>query len=315
MIKSLPPSTPATAIVSGFSSGIGFELARALARQGGKVIGIAQNVEKGRRAIETLKVETGNPSLTFYAADLSLMRDVKAVTDIIRLKYEKIDILINNVGSIFQKHCFTEEGLEQTFALNHLGVAGLTLALLPQMKKGKILTIASAAHEGVTIDFSDIQMKQHYDGWQQYRRTKLMNILFTRHLARRLPDGICACAAHPGFVATNFGQNNRFAWRWMMRIMMLAAITPQQSACSLIPILMDEKFSSANGQYFDRGHPTAPSVYAQNSEIEEALWQDTLDYLKKFDLESGTEKELSPTYTQANINTKHSEKKLEPFAS
>ncbi len=315
MIKSLPPTTPATAIVSGFSSGVGFELARALARQGYKMIGIAQNAEKGRKAIEILKVETGNPALIFYAADLSLMRDVKAVADIIRLKHEKIDVLINNVGAIFQNNCFTEEGLEQTFALNHLGVVGLTLALLPQIEKGRILTITSAAHDGVTLDFSDLQMKQHYNGWQQYRRTKLMNILFTRQLARTLPEGISACAAHPGFVATNFGQNNHLLWRWMMRVMMLAAITPQQSARSLLPILMDQKFSLANGQYFDRSHPTAPSPYAQNSEIEEALWQETLVYLKKFDLESSAEKELAPADTKIPLDTTHREIQLEPIAS
>lgn len=274
---------PRVAVVSGATSGIGFEVVRGLAEAGFKVIGIARSPLRGRRMIEILRAQTGNPSIYFHAADLALTSEAEAVGDLIASQYPKIDLLINNAGAIFQRRAETAEGVERTLALNHLGYVVLTAALLPVLStanSARIVNVASAAHHGVTLDLADLGMNKNYRGWTQYQRSKLMNILFTRELARRLPASVTVNCVHPGFVATRFGRDNPAMWRWLMRFLMVMAIKPKVAAKGVLRLALEPELQGISGAYFDRGHAARPSAAAEDDELAAGLWLATNQLLE-----------------------------------
>ncbi len=275
------------AVVTGATSGIGFEIVRGLAEAGWRVVGIARSPLRGRRMIEILRAQTGNPAISFHAADLSLAAEAKAVGELIARQHPQIDLLINNAGALFQKRSETAEGIERTLALNHLGYVVLTKALLPALSaasSARIVNVASAAHWGAKLDCSDLGASKKYRGWVQYQRSKLMNILFTRELARRLPENVAVNAVHPGFVATRFGHDNPPLWRLLMRLLMLMAIKPQVAAKGVLHVALEPELQKISGAYFDRGYLAQPSTIAVDDALASELWQVTdqlLDTLAK----------------------------------
>lgn len=277
--KTTPHQASRVAVVSGATSGIGFELVRGLAESGYKVIGIGRSPVRGRRMTEILRAQTGNPSIYFHAADLSLTQEARAVGQLLASQYPQIDLLFNNAGSIFQERAETAEGVERTLALNHLGPVVLTTALLPALEaapEARIITVSSVAHLGCTLDLEDLGARQgRYRGWRQYQRSKLMNILFTRELARRLPETVTTAAVHPGFVATRFGSDNSALWRFLMRFLMNMAIKPRVAARGIMRAALDPELKRINGGYFDRGQVARPSAVAENDDLARQLWHKT----------------------------------------
>lgn len=267
-------TSPRLAVVTGFSSGIGFEVSRGLAEEGWRVIGIARDPIRARRAVEILRAQTGNPGLHFHTADLSLVTEAHAVGQRIRQQSPRIELLINNAGAMFRARQETAEGIERTVALNHLGMFTLTQSLLPALH-GRIVNVASAAHIGATLDLADLGLSENYHGWTQYRRSKLMNILFTRELARRLPDNVTATCVHPGFVATRFGSGNGWIWKLVIKLLMLSAISPHESAKGVLRVALDPALAPANGQYFDRGQPARPTPEAEDDIVAGKLWAES----------------------------------------
>lgn len=277
--------TPRIAVVTGATSGIGLELVRGLASAGWRVIGVARNPERGRRMTEILRAQTGNPSISFVTADLSLMKEAaKAGAQIVR-EHPHIDLLINNAGAIYDRRQETAEGHERTFALNHLGYAAFTQAMRPALEataQARVVNVASAAHFGVKLDFDDLEMsKGRFASWRQYQRSKLMTILYTRALARRLGGNVTVNSLHPGFVATRFGSDNSRLWRFIMKLMMYTAIKPAESAKGVLQVALSPEYKGVSGAYFDRGRPAIPSAEAQNDASAEQLWQVTENLLSK----------------------------------
>ena len=199
-------------VVTGATSGIGLAAAMLLAAQGAQLVLIGRDEERGKAAVANVNACAKNATARFYRADLSRLAEVKRVAAELRTSLPKIDVLINNAGAIYSRRDVTADGLERTFALNHLAYFSLTLLLhdvLRASPQARVINVASEAHRWAELDFEDLQSSLSYSARKAYNRSKLCNILYTRELARRL-DGssITANCLHPGFVASRFGDDN-----------------------------------------------------------------------------------------------------------
>ena len=198
--------------MTGATDGIGWMTARALARDGARVIVVGRNRAKGERRVAALRAETGNDAVGFELADLSGQGEIRALAARLVADLPRLDVLVNNVGAWFHRRITGPDGIEMTWALNHLGqflLTGLLLDLLGAAEAGRIVNVASRAHRGPQVDFDDPGGSKRYAGWRAYQQSKLANILFTYRLAERLESRpVTANCLHPGFVASRFGHNN-----------------------------------------------------------------------------------------------------------
>ena len=263
-----------TVIVTGASDGIGYVCAHALARSGHRVILVGRNKEKCDQA--AAKMSSQNISVEI--ADLSLLSEVRDLARRISREHEHIDILLNNVGGFFRQRMETNEGLEYTFALNHIGYFVLTDQLLPKLMaapQGRIVNVASRAHKNGTINFTDPQGKDNYAGWAAYCQSKLMNIMFTYELARRLEGtSVTANSLHPGFVASKFGHNNPGMAGLIVRLsQMLMAISPQAGAETSIHVATAPELAHVSGQYFSKSKTAPSSRESLDAPAQQRLWQ------------------------------------------
>ncbi|MEB3196009.1 MAG: SDR family oxidoreductase [Candidatus Sericytochromatia bacterium] len=268
-----------TCLITGATRGIGLELALALAREGHDTILLGRDRARLAQAEEdvTRAGQAAGAQCHGLLGDLSDMGDVARIGEEVKRRFDRLDLLVNNAGAIFPQHETTADGYEKTFALNHLAYFGLTLRLVPLLaagSAGRIINVASRAHEGVDLDFNDLMHTRRYRPWRAYQRSKLANILFTRELARRLrPHSLETFAAHPGLVATHFGHERHPGWSlllWLARPWMLdvtaGAATPLHLA--LAPTL-----AAGSGSYWARSKPVSPSSAALNDETALRLWQ------------------------------------------
>ena len=189
----------------------------------------------------------------------------------------RIDVLINNAGGLFATRRLTEDGLERTFALNHMAYFVVTEGLRERLlasRPARIINTASAAHQGATLDFDDLQSAKSFGAVKAYRRSKLCNILFTRELARRLDvEAVTANCLHPGFVATRFGDQSG---GWMSHIVRLAkffAISPAKGAQTIVYLASSPNVAKTTGQYFYESISAIPSPAAQDDRAASLLWQ------------------------------------------
>ena len=267
-----------TVLVTGATSGIGFAAASQLASMGARVILVGRNETKGDLAKKKILSSTPQAVLRFFRADLSYQQDIKILVEQLISSEPKLDILINNAGAFFQTRQESKEGLEMTFALNHMGYFVLTNGLLDMLETSvdsRIINVASNAHFGAALDFADLQMEKKYRGWKAYQRSKLANILFTNELARRLkPKKVSVNALHPGFVRTNFGNNNSFVFRWGMRVaMFLKAISVEKGAETLVYLASDPSLDGVSGTYFANCKKISSSTEARENVASERLWR------------------------------------------
>jgi NAD(P)-dependent dehydrogenase (short-subunit alcohol dehydrogenase family) len=178
-------------LVTGATSGVGQVTAQALAQQGATVIVVARHPERGAATLDRITQETGNTAVEMLLADLSIQAQVRQLAEEVRRRFARLDLLVNNAGAIFSPRHLSADGIEMTFALNHLGYFLLTHLLLDSLKASapaRIINVASNAHWRGRINFDDIQGEQRYGGWRAYCQSKLANIIFTYELARRLGD-------------------------------------------------------------------------------------------------------------------------------
>src|SRR5579871_649469 len=204
--------TGKTVVITGATSGIGEVAALKLAEQGARIVFVARNRERAEITLRRLKSANSGANHGVHLADLSSLTEMKKVGNEIATREPKIDVLINNAGAIFLSRRTSADGLEMTFATNHMAYFVITNLLLDRLKaapKARIVSTASDAHKSGKIDFSDLQSERSYSSFRVYGTSKLENILFTRELARRLSgSNVTANCLHPGFVGTRFGQNN-----------------------------------------------------------------------------------------------------------
>jgi NAD(P)-dependent dehydrogenase (short-subunit alcohol dehydrogenase family) len=267
-------------VITGATSGIGLETAKRLGALGARLVLVGRNRGKGTAAIARLRAEVPGVDVEMHYADLSVPSEIRHLADALLDTAARIDVLVNNAGALFARREITSDGLELTFALNHMGYFRLTALLRERLiasAPARVVNMASEAHRGSLLNFEDLQCFRHYSGLMAYKRSKLANILFTRELARRLEGtGVTANCLHPGFVATSFGDNNRGFWRLGIAISKLVAAIPvQRGAETPVYLASSPNLEGVSGKYFSNCRERQPDAAAQNDETATRLWNES----------------------------------------
>ena len=273
-------------IITGATDGIGKQTALDLAKLGYSIGLVGRNQEKGDAVLNEIAYATDNHSLKFFKADLSKINNLENLSNEIKKEYNSINILINNAGAYFSKYIETKEGLEMTFALNHLSYFKLTQLLMDIIKidqPGRIINVASSAHFGAKLDINDIQMKKGYKGWTAYRNSKLMNILFTYEIHKRYKHtGITFNSLHPGFVDTSFGDNNTGLGKNIFSIgKKLIAINVIKGASTNVYLASSDEVENVSGKFFDKSKSVKSSKVSYSDSNQLKLWSYSEDIIDK----------------------------------
>ncbi len=265
-----------TVVITGATSGIGAVTATTLASQGAKIVFIARDRARGEQMLQQLRAISPGAGHLLHCADLSLLAEMKRVAATIADSEKKIDVLVNNAGAVFSKRELTSEGLERTFATNHMSyfvVTALLLRRLTETPGARIVNTASDAYKAAHLDFSDLQSARGYGAFGMYGRSKLMNVLFTRLLARRLAGtGVTANCHHPGFVATRFGDSGSGFMNFVLQTSKRFALTPEQGAQTMLYLATSTEVAGVTGTYFCKRKPAKLFRQARNDADAQRLW-------------------------------------------
>jgi NAD(P)-dependent dehydrogenase (short-subunit alcohol dehydrogenase family) len=268
-------------LVTGASSGIGRVAARELARRGAHVALVGRSRAKCEAAVADLQARTGSRQVEALLADLSVQAQVRQLARAFRERHPRLDVLVNNAGGMWLTRQLTADGLEMTFAVNHLAYFLLTHLLLEPLRAGapaRVVNVSSEAHRKASLDFDDLTGERHYSGWRQYCRSKLMNLLFTYELARRLEGtGVTANALHPGWVATGFAGNNGWKGRVWQFVAWCFAISPEKGARTVLHGAGSPELAGVSGRYFVRERPVPSSADSYDEAAARRLWQLSLE--------------------------------------
>ena len=264
-------------LVTGATQGIGKETALGLARKGAHVVIVGRDEARTRETAASIANEAGNKQIDFLLADLSSQAEVRRLAETFRSKFSRLDVLVNNAGAIFTKRETTIDGIERTWALNHLAEFLLTQLLLDRLEASapaRIVNVASAAHKPGKIDFDDLQGSKTYSGFGAYAQSKLANVMFTYALARRLAGrGVTVNCLHPGVVATGFGHNTRGLMKIFVSLAAPFLTSPQKGAATSIYLASAPEVANLSGTYFARCKPVASSKPSQDRAAQERLWE------------------------------------------
>lgn len=260
-------------VVTGATSGIGRATAFGLARLGARVVMICRNPELGKQTQDEIVRNTANSNVDVMIADLSSQQAIRQVADEFQSKYKSLSLLINNAGYAGPR-VLTTDGIERTFAVNHLAYFLLTNLLLNVIKANgpaRIINVSSEAHRNVKIDFNDLQMEKNYSGFRAYSLSKLCNVLFTYELARRL-DGISvtANALHPGFLSTGIFREAPALIRFIVKII---AGSAEKGAKAIIHLGTVPELANVSGKYFNGTKEVRSSEQTYDREAAERLWE------------------------------------------
>jgi NAD(P)-dependent dehydrogenase (short-subunit alcohol dehydrogenase family) len=246
---------------------------------GARIVQIARDQARGEAAVARLAAIAPGAKHTVHYGDLSLISEMKRLAAAISAAEPAIDVLMNNAGAIFANRHVTADGLERTFALNHMAYFVLTAGLRQRLLAtpgARIVNTASDAHRRGHIVFEDLQSAKRYRPFRVYGTTKLCNIAFTHELARKLEGTrVIANALHPGFVATRFGDQAGGFYAWGVRVAKLFAITPEEGAETMVYLASSPDAARTSGGYFEKSRPSLPSREAQSDEVAQRLWTES----------------------------------------
>jgi NAD(P)-dependent dehydrogenase (short-subunit alcohol dehydrogenase family) len=267
-----------TILVTGATSGIGLEASVELARRGGKLVLVGRNPEKTRGAVEDVKARGGASDVTHLLCDFSSQAAIRKLADDYRALHDRLDVLVNNAGTVYKKRTVTADGIEATFAVNHLGYFLLTNLLLDLLKKSapsRIVTVASAGHRSGTLDFDDLGFERGgYRIMRAYGRSKLGNVLFAAELSRRLAGtGVTSNSLHPGGVNTNIwsGAPN-YAKPLINLLLRPFLISAKEGGETIVQLAADPALDGVTGKYFEKKRPVVPAPLAQDQALARRLW-------------------------------------------
>ena len=264
-----------TALVTGATSGIGAETALGLARLGARVGIVGRDPARTEAILARLRGETGAEADAFVA-DLSEQAQVRRLAAEVAARYASLDILVNNAGAIFSERHVTADGIERTWALDHLAYVLLTHELMPRLAvapAARIVNVASAAHTRGRIEVDDLNGARRFSAMGSYSQAKLGNVLFTYALARRLAGTrMTANAVHPGVVATGFAGNTHGLLRVAWRLIRPLLIAPEKGARTSLHVATSPEVAGVNGRYFSRCRAVPSSPLSRDEALQEKVW-------------------------------------------
>jgi retinol dehydrogenase-14 len=266
-------------LVTGGTGGIGLATAAALTGLGARVGIVGRDRTRSEAAAQ--RIQNGADTDVFVAY-MSSQREVRRLSAEVLEVYPRLDVLVNNVGGFWSTRHTTVDGLERTFAVNHLAPFLLTNLLIERLRvsaPARVVTVSSGAQAMGRIDVSDLQGERRYSGQRAYNQSKLANVMFTYELARRLADsGVTANTLHPGVVRTNFGREDSTTWmRLMLPVIRPFMKTPQRGAATSVYLASSPELDGVTGQYFAGGRPRASSKASQDAEAAARLWDISAD--------------------------------------
>jgi NAD(P)-dependent dehydrogenase (short-subunit alcohol dehydrogenase family) len=266
-------------VITGATSGIGQVAAEKLAGMGARIVFVARDKARGEAMLARLRKLNSGVEHAVHYADLTRVPEMKRVAAEMVAAEPRIDVLMNNAGAMFSERHITEDGLERTFALNHMSYFVVTQLLRERLlatPNARIVNTSSNAHRGAHVNTDDLQMLNGYRMFKAYCLSKLYNILFTRELSRQLRGtGVTANCLHPGFVATRFGDNTSGAGGLFFRLIKLFAITPEQGAETPVFLASAEQVKGVTGEYFYKCAPTPPTKDALDDAAAQWLWTES----------------------------------------
>jgi retinol dehydrogenase-14 len=271
------PMAGRTVLVTGGSTGIGRATALGLAMMGAHVAITGRDRGRAEDAAAQIRA-AGRGQVDVFVADLSAQSELRRLAGEVLQRFGRIDVLVNNVGGYWNTRHITADGLERTFALNHLAPFLLTSLLLDRLRQSapaRVVTVASNAHAMGRIDFDDLQGERSYSGARAYNQSKLANVLFTYELARRLhATSVTANALHPGVVSTSFGAGDPgAAQRFLVPLMRPFMKTPARGAATSVHLASAPELRQVTGRYFADSRPKRSSDRSHDRTTTQRLWQ------------------------------------------
>lgn len=265
-----------TVVVTGSSAGIGFEAAVALARLGARILLVGRDRGRTDSAVVALRARAGLTAEA-HLCDFSSQASIREFARTIQQDHSRLDVLINNAGGVHKRRTLTVDGIEATFATNHLGyflLTNLLRDLIVRSAPARIVTVASVGHRHGTLDFDDLGFEHGYGIRKAYERSKLANVLFASELARRLAGtGVTSNSVHPGSVATDIWSDIPTWTKPLVAIFLRPSfLTPEQGGAAVAQLAASPDLDGVTGQYFENGHPVAPSRLAQDAALARRLW-------------------------------------------
>jgi NAD(P)-dependent dehydrogenase (short-subunit alcohol dehydrogenase family) len=263
-------------LITGGTNGIGKSTALELARMGATIVIVGRDAQKTTQVVGEIRAASGNNAVDSLLADLSSQQEVRRLADEFKSKYSHLHVLLNNAGGVFMERQLSVDGIEMTFAFNHLAYFLLTNLLLDTVKASapaRIINVSSDAHSGGKIEFDNLQGEREYSS-RTYGNSKLANILFTMELSRRLAGtGVTVNALHPGFVSTGFGKNNPGILMKIIRaVVPLVARSPEKGAETSIYLASSPDVEGITGQYFYDSQVIPAAPQATDMAVAKKLW-------------------------------------------
>jgi NAD(P)-dependent dehydrogenase (short-subunit alcohol dehydrogenase family) len=270
------PLAGRTAVVTGASGGIGLSTAMGLARLGATVALTARDAGRGEAARAAVEAAVGPGRASLFLADLASMTEVRRLAGELAARLPRLDVLVHNAGAMHATRKATPDGLELTFAANHLAPWLLTRLLWPKLvdARARVVTVASEAHRIAPLDLDDLQSEQAYSPWKAYGRSKLCNVLFAAELARRAAAaGVTSNSLHPGVVATGFGRNDGGVNRLLFGLLRPFLLTAEKGARTSVHVASAPALEGVTGRYFKDAREAMPSAAARDEGTARRLWE------------------------------------------
>jgi len=266
-----------TVLVTGATSGIGLEASVARARRGARVVMIGRDPARTAAAATDAAARAASSEVSHLVCDFSSQAAIRALAEAVRARVDRLDVLVNNAGGVHKSRRLTADGIEATFAVNHLGyflLTNLLLDLLVKSAPARIVTVASVAHRRGTLDFEDLGFERGYSLLRAYSRSKLANVLFTAELARRLAGtGVTSNSLHPGSVDTNIWSGAPLWAKPLIQILFRPFfIEAERGAARVVQLATSPELEGVTGKYFEEGALVDAAPLARDEALARRLW-------------------------------------------